>query len=377
MQIKINSIKYAAKTGETIFQICRRNGIKIPTLCGSKDSHEGLCRICVVELVETPRWGVLGADDIKKSVSKKINVKTPQRGVSTEGKLLTSCNTKVYAGLEIITESEKISKARRINLELLWADHAGKCATCKKNKMCELQKLAEEYKIENFRFVPRKGEMTNIEEQKLLRDNWSRVVAENENQCISRNSEFCVECRKCINICPEHKFGFNHRAGDVVVGTAYEKVLDCSFCGKCVEVCPVAALTDQNDYTKIIEELDDLKKFSVAIIDLGIEEKIQAQLKNIAQEKNLEKIFISLGFEKIIKLAEKDKNREDGIIEQIKTEYARKEKINPKNIRTFFVSSKIYKKAQKNAYLDYVLSEREIARLVRDKGKMVAGKMKR
>ncbi|MFZ2226663.1 MAG: 2Fe-2S iron-sulfur cluster-binding protein, partial [Candidatus Moraniibacteriota bacterium] len=210
MQIKINNKKYGTKAGETIFQVCLRNGIKVPTLCGSKDFHEGLCRICVVEC---------------------------------GGRLITSCNTKVSKDMELVTESEKISKARRINLELLWADHAGKCATCKKNQMCELQKLAQEYKIENFHFVPRKGEMTNSEEQKLLRDNWSRVVIENENPCISRNSEFCVECRRCINICPEQKFGFNHRAGDVVVGTAYEKVLDCSFCGKCVEVCPVAALT--------------------------------------------------------------------------------------------------------------------------------------
>jgi len=383
MQIKINNKKYTARTGETIFQVCLRSGIKIPTLCGSKDSHEGLCRICVVEIVETPRWGVLEVNANKKSVSKTINAKTPRRCrdalqcVSTAGKLLTSCNTKVYAGLEIITESERISKARRINLELLCADHAGKCATCKKNKMCELQKLAQEYKIENFHFVPRRGELTSGEEQKLLRDNWSRVIVENENPCISRNSEFCVECRRCINICPEQKFGFNYRAGDVVVGTPYEKVLDCSFCGKCVEVCPVAALTDQNDYAKIIKDLDDLKKFSVAFVDFAMEEKIQMQLKNITQEKKLEKILIEFGFEKIINLKEKEQNQEDEIIKNIKTEYARREKINPKNIRTFFISSRIYKKVQKSEYLDYVLSEREVARLARDKGKMVAGKVKR
>jgi len=344
MQIKINNKKYTAKTGETIFQVCMRSGIRIPTLCGAKYSHEGLCRVCVVE---------------------------------GGGRLLTSCNTKVCKDMELVTESEKISKARRINLELLWADHAGKCATCDKNRMCELQKLAEEYKIENFHFVPRKGEMTTTEEQKLLRDNWSRVVVENENPCISRNSEFCVECRRCINICPEQKFGFNHRAGDVVVGTPYDKVLDCSFCGKCVESCPVAALTDKNDYVKIVEDLDDLNKFSVAIIDLEMREKIQEQLRNVSSEKNLDKIFFELGFEKIANLEEKYRNSEDEVIAQIKTEYARKEKIDPKNIRTFFISSKIYKKAQKVEYLDYVLSDREVARLVRDRGKVVAGKMRR
>lgn len=340
IKIKINNKTYEAQENETIFAVCVRNGIKIPTLCGTKDFHEGLCRICVVEI---------------------------------SGRLITSCNTKVCDGMNIITESENISNARRINLELLWSDHAGKCATCKKNRMCELQKLAEEYKIENFHFVPRKGEITSSEELDLVRDNWSRVVVENENPCISRNSEFCVECRRCINICPEKKFGFNHRAGDVIVGTPYEEVLDCSFCGKCVEMCPAAALTDQNDYAKIISDLDDLNKFSVAILDFEIEEKIKNQIKNITVEKDLGKIFFDLGFEKKINLQEKDKDNEDEIIENIKTDEARKEKINPDDIKIFFISSKISKKAEKNKYLDYILSEREIARLVRDEGNSPAG----
>ncbi len=343
MQIKINNKIFKAKDGETIFAVCRRNEIKIPGLCGMKDFHEGVCRICVVEI---------------------------------GGRLVTSCNTKISEDMEIITESENISRARRINLELLWADHAGKCALCKKNQLCELQKLAEEYKIENFHFVPRKGEMTSGEELNLVKDNLSRVVVENNNPCISRNSEFCVECRRCINICPEKKFGFNYRAGDVVVGTPYEKVLDCSFCGECVRVCPTASLTDQNDFSEIINELDDLKKFSVAILDWGIFEKIIAQIENITSEKDFKKIFFDLGFEKIIKLEEKDKDEENEIIKNIKTEYARKEKINPRNIKTFFISSKIYKKNKKSEYLDYVLSEREVARLVRDRGKIKEGKIK-
>jgi NADH dehydrogenase/NADH:ubiquinone oxidoreductase subunit G len=345
MQIKINNKKYTAKLGETVLDVCRREGIPIPTLCAYEDLLRGaVCRLCLVEINKAER-------------------------------LVTSCTTKVCADLEVITESEKIQKARRINMELLWADHAGKCATCKKNRLCELQKLAEEHKIENFHFVPRRGEMTEIEEQKLLHDNWSRVVVEDVNPCISRNSEFCVECRRCINICPEKKFGFNHRAGDVVVGTPYEQVLDCSFCGKCVEACPTAALTDQNDFIKIVEDLDDLKKFSVAVFDFGVQAKIKKQLEKITPEKDLKKIFFNLGFERVMSLEEKDRNRDDTVFENIKTEYTRIEKIDPTSIRTFFISSHIYKKVQKNEYLDYIISEREVARLVRDKVKIVAGKV--
>jgi predicted molibdopterin-dependent oxidoreductase YjgC len=337
MQIKINDKIYGAKNGEYVLDVCRREGIRIPTLCTFESlKREAVCRLCLVEI---------------------------------EKRLVPSCVTKIRKGMEITTESEKIEKARRINLELLWSDHAGKCVTCKKNRMCELQDLAEEYKIENFHFVPRKGDITGKEELDLVRDNWSRVVVENKNLCVSRNNEFCVECRRCINICPEKKFGFNYRAGDTIVGTPYEKILDCIFCGECVRACPVAALTDQNNLFQIIRDLDDLKILAVGILDFGTEEKIKKLLEKIDPGKNTDEIFSGLGFEKIIKLAEKDKDNEDEIIKRIKTEYAKKEKINPDDIKTFFISSKIHKKKNKNKYLNYVLSEREIARLVRDKNK--------
>ena len=333
--IKINNKKYEVEEGETVLDVCRREGIRIPTLCAFEGlPREAVCRLCLVEITLTD-------------------------------KLVTSCTLKVCEKLEVTTESERIEKARRINLELLWADHAGKCATCKRNRMCELQKLAEEYKIENFHFVPRKGEITSSEELNLTKDNWSRVVVENENPCVSRNSEFCVECRRCINICPEKKFGFNHRAGDVVVGTPYGEVLDCGFCGECVRACPVAALTDQNDFSKIIESLDDIKKMAVAVVDAGMEEKISKQFSKMDRREKLEDILSKLGFEKIINISEKD--AEDEVIKKIKTDYARKEKINPEDIVVFFISSKISKKAEKGKYLNYVLSEREVVRLVRDK----------
>lgn len=337
MEIRINNKIYKAKEGETVLDVCRREGFRIPTLCHFDGlPAEAVCRLCLVE-------------------------------INLTDKLVPSCAFRVCEKLEVTTESERIEKARRINLELLWADHAGKCVTCKKNRMCELQSLAEEYKIENFHFVPRKDEMTGGEELELVKENWSRVVVENENPCVSRNSEFCVECRRCINICPEKKFGFNYRAGKVVVGTPYNEVLDCSFCGKCVETCPVAALTDQNDYKKIIFALDDLEKLAVAVLDFGMEEKIIKQVKNIYSEKDAQKILFGLGFERIAILSEEESKKEDDVLKRIKSDYVEKEKTSAENIVMVFVSSKIYKKKEKLDFLDYVLSERDVARLVRDK----------
>lgn len=347
MQIKINGKNYKAKLGETVLDVCRRENVPVPTLCAYADlARGGACRMCLVQ-------------------------------INLTDKLVTACTTKVCAELEVTTESERLAQARRINLELLWADHAGKCVTCKKNRVCELQKMAEEYKIENFHFVPRKGELTSPEELELVHDNWSRVVVEEENPCIARNSEFCIECRRCVNVCPERRFGFNHRAGDVVVGTPYNQVLDCSFCGKCVEACPTAALTDKNDLAAINAILDDLKKFSVAVVDAGMDEKLENQITRVSAEKDLDKLFFHLGFEKVIRLEKDQAEKEDLIFADLKTRYAKEEKIAPENIISFFITDRIAKKAAKGEHLDYVLSEREVARLARDKEKMVKGKIRR
>jgi NADH dehydrogenase/NADH:ubiquinone oxidoreductase subunit G len=379
MKIKINSKEYEAQDGETIFQVCMRNGIKIPTLCGTKNSHEGVCRICVVE---------------------------------NGGRLTTSCNTKVCEGMDIVTESENISKARRINLELLWADHAGKCVTCKKNQRCELQNLATSQKIENFHFIPRKEELTDAENLDLLKDNRTRVVVDEANACISRTTELCVECRRCINICPTKEFSFNHRAGDAVVGTPYEKPLDCIFCGQCVKNCPTGALTDKNDLAEIIGQLDDLKKMAVALVDPAIMESIAFEQKEIDSQGKLIAILQSLGFEKVFDLGfgmelvlekmtkiVKDSTRNNLMLshcpsfnlfiekyypqfrrnildashpdelmaEFIKTEYAKREKINPEDLVVISISPCVAKKKIKGENLDYVITVRELGRIIRQK----------
>ncbi|MDP1834112.1 MAG: [Fe-Fe] hydrogenase large subunit C-terminal domain-containing protein [Candidatus Moranbacteria bacterium] len=384
MKIKINDQDIATKPGETIFQVCLRSGIKIPTLCGMKGIHEGVCRICVVEC---------------------------------GGRLMTSCNTKVSEGMEIVTESEKISQARRINLELLWADHAGKCVTCKKNQRCELQNLATEQKIENFHFIPRKEEMTDHENLDLLKDNRSRVVVDEGNSCVSRTTELCVECRRCVNICPIKEFSFNNRAGDVVVGTPYEKPLDCIFCGQCVKNCPTGALTDKNDLDKIIGELDDLKKMAIALVDPAVLESVALEQPEIDSVGKLIGVLEALGFEKVFdlgfgmesaleKMAQAIKksgkgnlmlshcpsfnllvdkyypqfkdnildvaNPDELMAQAIKNGYAKQHKINPQDIVVISISSCVAKKKDRSGNLGYVLTVRELGRLIRQKNLKLA-----
>jgi iron only hydrogenase large subunit-like protein len=382
MEIKINNTKYQAREGETILDVCRRENISIPTLCTHiKLPREAVCRLCLVE-------------------------------INLTDKLVPSCAFQVCEKLEVTTESEKIKKAREINMELLWSDHAGKCAGCKKNLKCALQNMAEEYKIENFHFVPRKENITDSEERDLLKDNKQRVVIDDKNPVIFRTSEYCVECRRCINICPVKSYGFNNRAGDTVVGTPYNKTLDCIFCGACVKHCPTAALADQNDLEEIKSKLADINKLSVAIIDPAILESLENEFDKKINMEKLAGILKKLGFEKVFNLEwgleqylskfsqhfEDKKNNhpvfnshcpsfslyikkyypelekyiakieipDEIMAKHLKTEYARKEKIDPAKIVVFSISSCMAKKARKYKNLDYVLTVRELGRIARE-----------
>jgi iron only hydrogenase large subunit-like protein/aerobic-type carbon monoxide dehydrogenase small subunit (CoxS/CutS family) len=388
MKIKINNIEYEANSEETVLDVCRREEIPVPTLCShGKLKREAVCRLCLVEI---------------------------------GGKLVMSCTTKVSDGLEIITESEKIKKAREINLELLWSDHAGKCVACKKNRQCEFQCLAEEYKIENFHFVPRREEITSDEELDLVRDNWTRVVVENENPVIVRTTEYCVECRRCVNICPVAAYGHNFRGGASVIGTPYAEPLDCIFCGACVKHCPTAALTDQGNLDDLAKDLDDMNILAVAIVDPAILESVGNEFSSIDNKEKLAGLLRELGIEKVFdlgwgfqkyaeklaeeihprrKLFQKTKSKKPRLVissfcpsaelyikkyfpelagliaktprpeelmaEAVKNEYARREKIDPGNIKTVLISACTSRKKLKAKALDYIITVREMGRLAR------------
>ena len=123
INILINGKEYTVPKGITVLEAARMANIDIPTLCYLKDINEiGACRLCLVE--------VKGA-----------------RG------LVTAC---VYPidrdGTEIITDSPKIRESRKMNLELLLSNHNRKCLSCVRSTTCELQKLCNDYQVDEDKF---------------------------------------------------------------------------------------------------------------------------------------------------------------------------------------------------------------------------------
>ena len=102
IKIKLNGKEIITESGRTILQVAQENGIKIPTLCHDEElAPFGSCWVCAVQVKD-------------------------RRG------FVTACGTELLAGMEIITDSQEIIKARKMALELLLSDHYADCeAPCK------------------------------------------------------------------------------------------------------------------------------------------------------------------------------------------------------------------------------------------------------
>jgi formate dehydrogenase major subunit len=82
---------------QTILDVCRENGIEIPTLCFDERTEVyGACGLCVVE-------------------------------VAGNNKLLKACATEIDDGMSVLTNTQHVRESRRTNLELLLSNHTGDC----------------------------------------------------------------------------------------------------------------------------------------------------------------------------------------------------------------------------------------------------------
>ncbi len=234
--VTIDGIKVQVPANSTILEAAHEAGVRIPTLCYLKKINAiGACRMCLVEAS-----GVRG---------------TP-----------AACVQAVADGMVVKTNTPALRESRKTTLELILSNHRMDCLSCVRSTDCELQALAHEYGVDQYKYCGSEDLSAQTESSMphLVRDNSK-----------------CILCRRCVAVCRYNQhagvIGTNDRGFDTHVGCAFDAPLanaSCVCCGQCIAVCPTGALTERDDTAKVWAALADPKKKVI----VGPAPSVRAQL---------------------------------------------------------------------------------------------------
>ena len=221
IKIKINNKEIQCEAGEMILEVAKKNGIEIPSFCYHPDfCVKGNCRVCVVE-------------------------------IAGQKKLTPSCATGAQEGMEIFTNTERVTKVRDTNIELIYAEHIEKCATCIWRFECKILHYAQKFGVKINYFKDRKAK---------------RETYKFDN-AVELDASQCIDCRNCVDACAMMGINYleikNKGYNQEVVPSA-NKRKKCILCGQCAVHCPVSAAQEQASWQEVESAIRDPKLTVVA-----------------------------------------------------------------------------------------------------------------
>ncbi len=217
IKITIDGRVFTAKKGETILDVAKKNKIYIPTLCYHPDVKiQASCRLCSVE-------------------------------IKGRAGLTTACSTEAIDGMEVVTDSPSVRLARLVNLQLIFTEHCEECNDCILKRNCTIKDLAQKYHVPITRFEDRK----------------KSFPVHNFGKSLIFQSSKCIDCGLCVDVCHEEGVDFLEykKVGDfwqVMPSACKDK--DCIYCGQCLVHCPVGAYEAVGEFEDIDKPFKEKNK---------------------------------------------------------------------------------------------------------------------
>src|SRR5574344_923869 len=244
VNITIDGIKYKVKDDSTILEAARAYDEDLPSLGYSKGLNAfGACRICVVQV----------------------------KGMN---RLISSCNTKVKEGMEVMTQTEAVQTARKLNVQLILSQHSCHCPTCQRNGNCKLQDI-----------VATLGVQTTPYKENIRQSYWDVSYP------LVRDESKCIKCMRCIQVCEKVQgmkvWDLRNTGRRTRVGVRENKTINevnCALCGQCVTHCPVGALSTRNDIDKVRKAIQDPETITVVQVAPAVR-TAWAEQSGLAREK--------------------------------------------------------------------------------------------
>jgi formate dehydrogenase (NADP+) alpha subunit len=208
--LKIDGKDVQVAEGLNLIEAAAEAGVHIPNLCYLKGMKGiGACRLCLVDIE---------------------GMKSP----------MIACTTRAKDGMVVNTKTEKVQEIRKFVIDLILSMHPLDCMTCTKAGVCNLQQYAYDF---------------GIKESSFTRKKFGYPIDET-NPFIKRDPDYCVLCGRCIRVCQAQDTNvleFSGRGVGAKVVTAEDRPLqesNCTFCGSCVDACPVNALLEADRWRK-------------------------------------------------------------------------------------------------------------------------------
>lgn len=202
-KLTIDGMEIEVAPGTSIIQAAEQLGIEIPRFCyHDKLSVPANCRMCLVEVEKSP-------------------------------KPVASCAMPCADGMNVMTGSPLVQKARKGVMEMLLINHPLDCPICDQGGECDLQDQAVAYGYDRSRYAEEKRAVKDKELGPLVKTVMTR----------------CIQCTRCIRFGEEiagvNELGLIGRGEHIEIGTYVAQMATSELSGNLIDVCPVGALTSK------------------------------------------------------------------------------------------------------------------------------------